>query len=285
MNKLSKNQRIQAINCLIEGCSIRSTVRMTGVAKKTVMRLLLEVGEVTARYQDKAFRNLPCQRLQVDELWAFIYAKQKNVTPTIVARNPNAGDVWLWVAMDADTKLVPCWLLAGRDADAASVFMRDLASRLKYRVQLTTDGHKAYLSAVEEAFGVDIDFSQLIKLYGEAPETETRYSPGECIGCKRERIMGNPDPLHVSTSFVERQNLSARMMMRRYTRLTNAFSKKIENHEAAVALNYFAYNFVRIHGTLRTSPAMAAGVTDRLWEVSDLVGLWEAEERREERAA
>jgi len=258
---------------------------MTGVAKKTVMRLLLEVGEVTARYQDKAFRNLPCQRLQVDELWAFIYAKQKNVTPTIVARNPNAGDVWLWVAMDADTKLVPCWLLAGRDADAASVFMRDLASRLKYRVQLTTDGHKAYLSAVEEAFGVDIDFSQLIKLYGEAPETETRYTPGECIGCKRERIMGNPDPLHVSTSFVERQNLSARMMMRRYTRLTNAFSKKIENHEAAVALNYFAYNFVRIHGTLRTSPAIAAGVTDRLWEVSDLVALWEAEERREERAA
>ena len=285
MNKLQTDKRTQVVNCLIEGCSIRSTVRMTGVAKKTVMRLLLEIGEVAAHYQDKVFHNLSCQRLQVDELWAFVYCKQKNLTPKIAVSKPNAGDIWLWVAMDADTKLVPCWLLAGRDADAASVFMRDLANRLKYRVQLTTDGLKAYLSAVEEAFGASVDYSQLIKLYGEAPETETRYSPGECIGCKRERIIGNPDPAHVSTSFVERQNLSVRMAMRRYTRLTNAFSRKIENHAAAVALNYFAYNFIKIHRTLRTSPAMAAGVTDRLWEVSDLVALWEAEERREERAA
>ena len=282
MNKLSNHQRCQAISCLIEGCSIRSTVRMTGIAKKTVMRLLAEVGQVCATFQDRVFRNLTCQRLQVDELWAFVYCKHKNLTPRIMARNPNAGDVWLWVAMDADTKLVPCWLLAGRDADAASVFMRDLASRLKYCVQLTTDGHRAYLTAVEQAFGADIDYSMLVKIYGEASETETRYSPGECIGCKREHIMGNPDPSHVSTSYVERQNLSARMMMRRYTRLTNAFSRKSENHAAAVALNYFAYNFIRIHRTLRTSPAMASGVTDRLWEVSDLVALWESEERREE---
>lgn len=285
MNRLNSNTREQVIKCLIEGCSLRSTVRMTGIAKKTVMRLLLEVGEVAAHYQDKAFRNLSCQRLQVDELWAFIYAKQKNVTPTIAARNPNAGDVWLWLAIDADTELVPCWLLGSRDADTASVFMRDLASRLAYRVQLTTDGHKAYLTAVEQAFGSDVDFSQLVKLYGSSPEPDTKYSPGECIGCKRERVMGNPDPLHISTSYVERQNLSVRMAMRRYTRLTNAFSHKIENHAAAVALNYFAYNFIRIHRTLRTSPAMAAGVTDRLWEVSDLVALWESEERREERAA
>jgi len=284
MNTLNNEKRGNVINCLIEGCSIRSTVRMTGVAKKTVMRLLLEVGKVCAEYQDAAFRNLTCRRLQVDELWAFVYCKQKNVTPRIAVRNPQAGDVWLWIAMDADTKLVPCWLLAGRDADAAAVFMRDLASRLRYRVQLTTDGHRAYLTAVEQAFGADVDYSQLIKLYGEAPEPDTRYSPGECIGCKRERVMGNPDPRHISTSFVERQNLSVRMAMRRYTRLTNAFSKKIENHEAAVALNYFAYNFIKVHGTLRTSPAMAAGVTDHLWDVSDLVSLWQGEEQGERAA-
>jgi IS1 family transposase len=285
MNKLTSNQREQVIGCLIEGCSIRSTVRMTGVAKKTVMRLLVEVGEVCATYQDKVFRNLPCKRIQVDEMWAFLYCKAKNITPEIAATNPNAGDIWLWVSMCADTKLVPSWLLGARDASAAEVLMLDLAGRLSNRVQLTTDGHRAYLTAVESAFGSDVDYSMLVKMYGEAPEADTRYSPGECIGCKREKIIGNPNPNYVSTSYVERQNLSVRMAIRRYTRLTNAFSRKIENHSAAVALNYFAYNFIKIHRTLRCTPAMAAGVTDRLWEVSDLVALWEAEERREERAA
>jgi IS1 family transposase len=218
-------------------------------------------------------------------MWAFLYCKAKNLTPEIKKNNPDAGDIWLWVAMDADTKLVPSWLLESRDADTASVILRDLASRLRYRVQLTTDGHRAYLTAVEDAFGSSVNYAQLVKIYGNPPEPDTRYSPGECIGCKEERIIGNPDPMHVSTSFVERQNLSVRMAVRRYTRLTNAFSRKIENHAAAIALYYFAYNFIKIHRTLRCTPAMAAGVTDRLWKVSDLVALWEAEERREERAA
>ncbi|HEY3130635.1 MAG TPA: DDE-type integrase/transposase/recombinase [Acidobacteriota bacterium] len=283
MNRLTSEQRAQVINCLIEGCSIRSTVRMTGIAKKTVMRLLVEAGKVAAAYQDKAFRGLTCKRLQVDELWAFCYCKQKNVTAEIVARNPNAGDVWLWVAIDAETKLVPCWLLSSRDAGAAADFMEDLAGRLAKRVQLTTDGHKPYLEAIESAFGSNIDYAMLIKLYGSDPESDTRYSPAKCIGCKGKRVTGNPDPDHVSTSIAERQNLSVRMTNRRYTRLTNAFSRKLQNHAAAVALNYFAYNFIKIHRTLRTTPAMAAGVTDRLWEVSDLVALLEAKEA--ERAA
>lgn len=285
MNKLNNIKRSQVITCLIEGCSIRSTVRMTGVAKKTVMRLLVEVGEVCSRYQDEVFRGLSCQRIQVDELWSFVYCKQKNLTPEIAATNPRAGDVWLWVALDADTKLVPSWFVGSRDADAADVFLQDLASRISTRTQLTTDGHKVYLNAVEGAFRDRVDYSMLIKLYGPAPDFDTRYSPGECTGCERKPIMGNPDPKHISTSFVERQNLTARMMVRRLTRLTNAFSKKLENHTAAMALYYFAYNFIKIHGTLRCTPAMAAGVTNKLWEVSDLVALWEEYERREERAA
>ncbi len=286
MNKLNTSKREQVINCLIEGCSIRSTVRMTGVAKKTVMRLVLEVGDVCARYQDKTLRNLPCRRVQVDELWAFVYCKAKNVTPEIATQNPKAGDVWLWVAIDADTKLAASWMLGDRTINTASVFIEDLAGRLANRIQLTTDGHKAYLEAVEGAFGADIDYAMLVKLYHNPPQgNETRYSPGECCGTRMMEISGDPDPKHVSTSYVERQNLSARMMMRRYTRLTNAFSKKFEHHAAAVALNYFAYNFIRIHRSLRVTPAMAAGVTDRLWEVSDLVALWESEERREQRAA
>jgi len=287
MNKLNQDKRIQVINCLIEGCSIRSTVRMTGVAKKTVMRLVLEVGDVCARYQDRVLRNLPCRRVQVDELWAFLYCKEKNVTPTICEKNPNAGDVWLWIAIDADTKLVASWMLGDRSANTASVFIDDLASRLAHRIQLTSDGHRPYLEAVEGAFGAEIDYAMLVKIYNE-PKSEgnqKKYSPGECCGTRMTPITGDPDPVHVSTSFVERQNLSARMMMRRYTRLTNAFSKKFEHHAAAVALNYFAYNFIRIHRSLRVTPAMAAGITNRLWEVSDLVELWETEERREQRAA
>lgn len=287
MNRLDRKKREQVISALMEGCSIRSTVRMTGVSKKCVMRLLVEVGAVASKYQDEAFRNLSCRRIQVDEMWAFIAAKAKNVTPKIAAANPHAGDVWLWVAIDADSKLVPCWILsAGRDAGVASQFLYDLRQRLANRVQLTTDGLKSYLEATDYAWsGMNLDYAQLVKLYGEGPEAKKRYSPAQCIGCKGKAIVGNPDPEHISTSYVERQNLSVRMGIRRYTRLTNAFSRKIENHAAAVALYYFAYNFIKIHRTLRTSPAMAAGVTDRLWEVSDLVTLLEASERRLERAA
>lgn len=242
---------------------------------------------MASRYQDQVFRNLSCKRIQVDELWAFIGAKQKNVTPKITAKNPHAGDVWLWCAIDADTKVVPCWMLsARRDAGVASEFLYNLRQRLSSRVQLTADGLKAYLDAVDYAWsGMNLDYAMLVKLYGEAPEAEKRYSPAQCIGCKHTVVVGDPDPKHISTSYAERQNLSVRMGNRRYTRLTNAFSRKLENHAAAVALYYFAYNFVKIHRTLRVTPAMAAGVTDRLWEVSDLVALLEAEERGLERAA
>ena len=285
MNRLSSEQRASVISCLIEGCSIRSTVRMTGVAKKTVMRLLGEVGVFCLEFQEAAFQNLACKRLQVDEMWSFVYAKAKNVTPAIAAKNQAAGDAWLWVAIDADTKLVPCWSIGPRDAVTARDFMQDLAGRLNNRVQLTTDGLKVYLQAVDNAFGADIDFAQLVKIYGSDPEAEKRYSPAKCIACETHRIKGNPDPDHINTSYVERQNLSVRMTNRRFTRLTNAFSKKIENHIAAVALGYFAYNFIKIHRTLRVTPSMAAGVTDRLWDVEDLVAAWEASERRAERQA
>jgi IS1 family transposase len=212
---------------------------------------------------------------QVDELWGFVGAKAKNAKPELKAAG-QAGDAWLWVATDADTKLVPSWFVGGRDSDSAIIIMDDLASRLANRVQLTTDGHKAYLEAVEGAFGGDIDYAMLVKVYGPAPEGEKRYSPAECIGAVKHRIEGNPDPKHVSTSYAERNNLNVRMHSRRMTRLTNAFSKKMENHAHAMALHFLYYNFVRIHKTLRTTPAMAAGVTDRLWEMSDVVDVLEA---------
>lgn len=279
MNRLDSKARTQVISALLEGCSIRSTVRMTGVSKKTVMRLLVEAGKVAADYQDQLFRNLDCKRLQLDELWAFIAAKQKNVTPEMAAKNPSAGDVWLWVAIDADTKLVPSWTLGNRDLSTAYAFVDDLASRLKNRVQLTTDGHRPYVEAIERAFAGFVDYSILQKIYGKPGENDTRYSPAQCIGIETRRVSGNPDPKHASTSYVERQNLSVRMCLRRYTRLTNAFSRKLENHAAAVALYYFSYNLIKIHGTLRCSPAMAAGVVNHLYEVSDLVALLEATER------
>jgi IS1 family transposase len=278
MRKLTHEQRTQVVNCLIEGCSIRATVRMTGVAKKTVMRLLAEVGEVCESYQDRVFRKLSCRLIQLDELWGFNYCKAKNVTPTIAEKVPGAGDVWLWVAIDAETKLVPCWRLGGRDALTAYDFVQDLANRLSNRVQLTSDGHRVYLTAVEAAFGSDVDYAMLVKMFGNDAEAETRYSPAQCIGIQSAVITGRPDPNHISTSYVERQNWSVRTAMRRYTRLSNGFSRKIENHAAAVALHYFAYNFIKIHRSLRVTPAMAAGVTDKLWDVSDLVALWEAEE-------
>lgn len=273
------------ISCLIEGCSIRSTVRMTGVAKKTVMRLLIEVGEVCADYQDKMFHNLPCRHLQLDEMWAWIYCKEKNRTEEIARKHPDAGDVWLWVAVDADTKLVPSWMLGPRDLAAATTFVSDLASRLANRVQITTDGHRPYLEAIESAFGVEVDYSILQKIYGAPQENETRYSPARCIGAEIRHVSGNPERKHISTSYVERQNWTVRTKMRRYTRLSNGFSRKADNHAAAVALNYFAYNFIQIHSSLRVSPAQAAGVTDHLWSVDDLVSLWESYEDKEKAAA
>lgn len=284
MRKLNSKTRAQVISCLIEGCSIRSTVRITGVAKKTVMRLLREVGEVCANYQDEVFRNLKCKRLQLDELWGFLYCKEKNVTSEIAAKNAHAGDVWLWTAVDADSKLVPSFMLGNRDARTAKAFIDDLAPRLSSRVQVTSDGFKPYLEAIEGGFGCDVDYAMLIKTY-ESSQKETRYSPAVCTSCESKRVIGNPDPKHISTSFVERQNWTVRTFMRRYTRLSNGFSRKIENHFAAIALYYFGYNFIKIHSTLRVTPAMAAGVTDRLWSVEDLVALWESEERRKERAA
>jgi IS1 family transposase len=232
-------------------------------------------GQAAAWYQDRVFRNLTCKRIQVDEIWAFVYAKQKNVAGAKKAP-ANAGDVWTWTAIDADTKLIPSWFVGGRDSDAAIIFMDGLKSRLANRVQLTSDGHKAYLEAVEGAFGADVDYAQLVKLYGESPEAEKRYSPAVCIGAHKTRIQGNPDPKHVSTSYAERQNLNVRMHTRRFSRLTNAFSKKVENHVHAVALFAMYYNFVCIHQKLRTTPAMAAGVTSRLWEIGDIVNVLEA---------
>ena len=273
MNRLKPEARARVIACLIEGCSIRSTVRMTGTAKKTVMRLLVEIGVVCEAYQDLAFRNIRARRIQVDELWGFNYCKARHVTPKIAAKHPMAGDVWLWVAVDADTKLVPSWHVGDRDLATAYDFMHDLANRLVTRVQLTSDGHRPYLEAVESAFNTEIDYAMLQKIYGPDPEPEKRYSPAQCLGCKVRKVSGDPNPKHISTSFVERQNWTVRTNMRRYTRLSNGFSRKIENHCAAVALNYFAYNFIKIHRSLRMTPAMAAGVTDRLWEVSDLVAL------------
>jgi IS1 family transposase len=272
MNKLSTEQRALVVAALVEGNSIRSTVRMTGVAKNTVVRLLVELGQACARYQREALVNLRSKRIQCDEIWSFVYAKEKNA-PAAKKAEGQAGDVWTWTALDADSKLMVSWLVGGRDAGYAYAFMEDVASRLAGRVQLTTDGHKPYLEAVEGAFGMDVDFAQLIKLYGEAPEPQKRYSPAKCIGCRETVVTGNPDPRHISTSYVERQNLTMRMSMRRFTRLTNGFSKKVENHEAAVALYFMWYNFGRVHQTLPVTPAMEAGVSDHVWTVAEIVAL------------
>jgi IS1 family transposase len=275
MNKLDREARSRILHLLCEGNSLRAVTRLTGTSKKAVSKLMVDAGQAAAWYQDRVFVNLTCKRIQVDEIWAFVYAKQKNV-PLAKKAPPQAGDVWTWTAIDADTKLIPSWFVGGRDSDAAMIFMEDLASRLANRVQLTSDGHKAYLEAVEGAFGSDIDYAMLVKLYGPSGEGEKRYSPAECVGAVKHRIEGNPDPKYVSTSFAERSNLSVRMHTRRFTRLTNAFSKKVENHAHSVALFAMYYNFVRIHKTLRTTPAMAAKVTERLWEIGDIVGVLEA---------
>ncbi|MGD0618515.1 MAG: IS1 family transposase [Bryobacteraceae bacterium] len=273
MNRLDAETRCRVIASLVEGNSIRATVRMTGAAKNTVAKLLVELGEACAAYQDRVFHSLACKRVQVDECWAFCYAKQKNVTAEIAAKNPFAGDVWTWAAIDADTKLIPSWIVGPRDGVTARIFVSDLAGRLADRIQLTSDGLNAYLNAVERAFRGDVDYAQLVKVYGDNSEGQKRYSPPECISCERKAIVGYPDPGHVSTSFIERANLTMRMGMRRFTRLTNGFSKKIENHTAAIALHMMHYNFVRIHQTIRVTPAMAAGVTTKLWEIADIVAL------------
>ncbi len=273
MNRLSNEDRVQVIASLVEGNPIRSTVRMTAVAKNTVIKLLVEIGAACSNYQDQVFRNLSCKRVQCDEIWSFVGAKQKNIKPEHFEDGGFAGDVWTWTAIDADTKLVPCWMLGSRDAQSANNFIGDLASRLSSRVQLTTDGHKPHLKAVKGAFGLDVDYATFVKIYGQTPEGEKRYSPAQCVGCETKAITGNPNPEHISTSFVERQNLTMRKDMRRFTRLTNAFSKKVDNHAAAIALHFMYYNFVRIHQTLKTTPVIAAGVTTKLWEISDIVEL------------
>src|SRR5438876_2480202 len=276
MNTLGNDERIRVVAALVEGNSIRATSRMTGVARNTVTKLLVDLGQVCMKYHDKHVRNVRVRRLQCDEIWAYVGAKAKNVSAK--KKEIGWGDVWTWVGIDADTKLVVSYLVGGRGADWAMDFMKDAANRIRGRVQITTDGHKAYLEAVEDAFGMDVDYAQLQKIYGASLENETRYSPAVCIGCDMKVVSGNPDPKHVSTSFVERQNLSLRMSIRRFTRLTNAFSKKVENHAAAVALWFMYYNFCRVHQTLRVTPAMEAGISDHVWDLSELVRLLQVEQ-------
>ncbi len=277
MNKLSAVQRIQIISLLCEGSSLRAISRVTGISFNTVSKLLVDAGKACEIFHDEVVRGVAAKRIQCDEIWAFTYAKQKNV-PTAKAAPEGAGDTWTWTALDADSKLIVSYLVGGRDAEYANDFMQDVGSRLTNRVQLTTDGHKPYLDAVEGAFGCDVDYAMLIKLYGNTPGLAGRYSPAECTGAIKTRIEGKPAKAHVSTSYVERQNLTMRMHMRRFTRLTNGFSKSVENHAYAVALHFMYYNFVKMHKTLRCTPAMAAGISSRLWEVSDIVALVEKTE-------
>jgi IS1 family transposase len=271
MNRLDKARRTQVVRCLVEGCSIRATVRMTGASKNTIVKLLVDLADACVGYHDRHVRNLKVRRLQCDEIWNFVGAKAKNVT--LEQKAEGWGDTWTWTALDADTKLCVSYLVGGRDLGWATEFMHDCAKRISNRVQITTDGHKAYLEAVESAFGADIDYAQLQKVYGAPSEDHKRYSPAVCIGCDMKVVSGNPDPKHVSTSFVERQNLSMRMSIRRFTRLTNAFSKKVENHAAAVALWFMYYNFCRVHQTLRVTPAMEAGISAHVWTVEELAAL------------
>jgi IS1 family transposase len=270
MNRLPLQKRAQILGMLVEGMSLRATSRLADVSINTVTKLLVDLGKACSEYQDKTLRNLPCKRIQVDEIWAFCYAKQRNVPEN---KRGEAGDLWTWTAICADTKIAPSWLVGPRDGDTATQFVCDLQKRLANRVQLTSDGHRPYLEAVEAAFGNDVDYAMLVKIYGQGPEGQRRYSPPQIIGTETHCCTGKPDPKHISTSFVERQNLTMRMSMRRFTRLTNAFSKKAENHAHAVALHFMFYNFGRIHKTLRVTPAMAAGVSDHVWSLEEIAAL------------
>lgn len=273
MNKLSREKQIQVLNCLVEGVSVRGTSRLTGVAKNTITKLLLEAGDACWAYHYQNVRDLASKRVQCDEIWAFVGAKEKNVP---VEKKNEMGSFYTWTAIDADSKLIISYHVGDRSAVSANEFMMDLASRLRRRIQLTTDGHHPYREAVELAFPQGVDYAMLIKQYGNVPNdvrAEKRYSPAECTGIKVEQIQGQPNPKHISTSFVERQNLNIRMSNRRFTRLTNAFSKKVANLEAACALNFMYHNFVRIHQTLRMSPAMSAGILKHLWNMGDIVDL------------
>lgn len=272
MNKLTEKQRALILHLLVEGNSLRATARIADVSRNTVDKILREVGAACLDYQDKHLRNISTKRIQCDEIWSFVYSKKKNV-PEDKQDEFGYGDVWTWTAIDADTKLVPCWHVGTRDADSAQKFMSDLAGRLTSRVQLTTDGHRAYLEAVEDSFGADIDYAMLVKIYGNGSNPEKRYSPSEYTGSKKTNITGAPDPKHISTSLVERQNLTMRMSMRRFTRLTNAFSKKISNHMHAISLHYMYYNFGRIHQTLKVTPAMEAGISDHVWSLEEIAAL------------
>ncbi|HJP17217.1 MAG TPA: IS1 family transposase [Nitrospinota bacterium] len=272
MNRLGIKNQAQIIRCLVDGNSLRATTRITGVSRTTIIKLLADVGKACSKYQDKALRNLPCKRIECDEIWSFCYSKQKNV-PEKHQGKFGFGDVWTWTAICSDTKLIPSWFIGKRDADSATIFMKDLASRLANRVQLTTDGLRAYVEAVEEAFGSEVDYEMLVKIYGNDKDSVKRYGPAKCIGIKKEKINGNPVQRYTSTSYVERANLTLRMNNRRYTRLTNGFSKKIENLAHAVSLHFMYYNFCRIHQTLRVTPAMEAGVSDHVWEVEEILEL------------
>jgi IS1 family transposase len=274
MNCLASEERVRVVAALVEGNSIRSTSRMTGIARNTVTKLLVDLGQACMQYHDQNVRNLTVRRLQCDEIWAYVGAKAKNVSAA--KKEIGWGDVWTWVGIDVQTKLVVSYLVGGRGGDWAKDFMQDGASRIKNRVQITTDGHKAYLEAVEDAFGADVDYAQLHKIYGASLENEARYSPAVCIGCEMKQVSGNPDPAHVSTNYVERQNLTMRMHMRRFTRLTNGFSKKLDNHGYAVALHFMYCNFARIHQTLRVTPAMEVGLSDHAWTIEELVELGNA---------
>lgn len=271
MNRLSQEQQTRVVSALVEGNSIRSTSRMTGVARNTITSLLLDLAEACADYHDRSVRNVRVRRLQCDEIWQYVGAKRKNVTPE--QEQAGWGDTWTWTAIDADTKLCLTYYVGDRGKYSAYNFMRDAANRITGRPQITTDAHRPYLQAIEDAFGTEVDYAQLHKIFGAATPDESHYSPATCIGCDMKTVMGNPDPKHVSTSYVERQNLSMRMGIRRFTRLTNAFSKKVENHAAAVALWFGYYNFCRVHQTLRVTPAMEAGLSDHVWSIEELVSL------------
>jgi IS1 family transposase len=280
MNKLSSADRARILHMLCEGSSVRSITRILNVGKNTVLRLMVDAGRACDAYHNEHVVGLKSKRIQVDEIWSFVYAKQKNVASATAAPQ-GAGDAWTWTALDADSKLIVSYFVGGRDGDCAAWFIDNLAPRLSNRVQLTSDGHKAYLEAVEGAFGADVDYAMLVKLYGASPESaKGRYSPAECTGAIKTPIEGKPDPKHISTSYVERSNLTTRMHNRRFTRLTNGFSKKFENHAYSVALFAMYYNFVKVHSTLRVPPAMAAGVSKTLWEIGDIVKLVEAAEAK-----